>query len=823
MRPPPPPPAQDASPAGGATPPPRPPSAREGWYGALIGRGWWIVLLVALAAAVALGRHAPDLGVEAGTSVLLNEGDPDLAYYERTRAQWGYDEYAIVCVSGRDWTSAEGAALLREMAAELARAPGAARVLSLLDLPLLRQAPGAAIDLRRIVTLADPAVDHARARDELSQHTLAQGNLLSNDLRSTSLLVYLDVPADLRRLDLLRAGPEDGAPPTAEEQAERARLEAGMPAAVAEQTRRRTELVAAVRRFAEAWGARLGEPVRLSGICVINVNVVEHLRHDLRVFGLAALGFFALTFLVIYRRLRFMLLPLLTSLLPVVLIVGAMSALGMKVTIITSSLPLLLFVLLLPYTVYFVEGYLERQRLDPGESALASTVRAARAIFWPCLLSCTTTMAGFAALRTSQTRPVREFGVMLAAGMAIGLVVVFLTLPALSRPLRPLRLHGPPSPPRLRGVVRLLAGLTLRRPGAVVLGAVALLAVSAAGAARLDAQSKFTGYFRTSSEVYQGLEYVDVHMGGTTPLEVHVRGPAPGWFLTPPGLEALRAVGAYFEGVPETGNVRSLVTLVDELRKKVPGVVPLLPALAKHPRVREVMREFVDDDHDLACVLVRMRETAPTLDRARILAGLRGHLASRPELAPATTRVTGVFLLYENMLATLLSTQRESFLWVIAAILAMVLLLFREVLTSLLVVGTQVLPTFVTLGVMGWAGIPLDLVTVMIASISMGVGIDASIQYAWRHRHERALGDDPAEALRRTHASVGRAIWIATTVIVCGFLVLVLSDFTPSVWLGLLNAVAMLVSQLSALTVLPALLLLRDRRRAARLSAAPPV
>jgi predicted exporter len=139
----------------------------------------------------------------------------------------------------------------------------------------------------------------------------------------------------------------------------------------------------------------------------------------------------------------------------------------------------------------------------------------------------------------------------------------------------------------------------------------------------------------------------------------------------------------------------------------------------------------------------------------------------------------------------------------------MVILLFRALVVSTLVVVTQVLPTMVTLGTMGWAGIPLDLVTVMIASISMGVGIDASIQYAWRHRFEQRGTPDPEEAVRRTHATVGRAIWIATTVIVCGFLVLVLSDFKPSVWLGVLNAVAMIVSQLSALTVLPALLFLR--------------
>lgn len=771
------------------------PSRLRRAYAALVGRGWWAVLLALAAAAVALGRHAPDLRVEAGTSSLLNEGDPDLAYYDATRPAWGSDEYAIVCVTGRDWVSPEGADLLGQMVAELSTAPGADHVVSLLDVPLLRQEPGTKLDLGRLRTLRDGTIDHARAREELLQHRIAQGNLLSADGRSTSILVYLAGTTSPPQ-----GPPAAPAPGSAPEEAGAG----AQPAA----------LVNAIRRIAAAWGGRLGSPVRLSGICVINVNLVEHLRHDLRVFGLAALALFLLTFLLIYRRVRFVLLPLVASALPVVLIVGAMAASGMTITIVTSSLPLLLFVLLLPYTVYFVEAYRERQRLEPSESGPASTLTAATAIFWPCLLSCTTTMAGFAALRTSLTRPVRDFGVMFAVGMALGLLTVFLAVPALSHPLRKPR---PPSPARPRGplgLVRVFAELSVSRPVAVVLAATLVLGASLAGMLRLTAQSKFTSYFRTGTEVYQGLEFVDQHMGGTTPLEIHLSSPEKRFFLTPRGLSAIAAAGAYFEGIPEAGSVRSLAVLVSELEKKNPKAAAALPLLVRIPIVRAATSEFVQPDGDVARVVVRMRETAPTLDRERVLGGLRAHLASRPELAGVTTRVTGVFLLYQNMLDTLMETQRSSFLWVTGAVYLMVLLLFRELVLSTLVVVTQVLPTVVTLGVMGWAGIPLDLVTVMIASISMGVGIDASIQYAWRYRAERAAGGGPEEALRRTHATVGRAIWIATTVIISGFLVLGLSDFKPSIWLGLLNAVAMVVSQLSALTLLPALLRLRDGRHA---------
>ena len=426
------------------------PSSWSSWaqrrYEALIGRGWWVILLVLAAATVILGRHAPDLAVEAGTSALLNEGDTDLAYYDATRTDWGSDEYAIVCVSGRDWVSPEGARLLRELVHDLEGVEGTDHVLSLLDVPLLRQEPGPVLDLRKIRTLRDETVDLARARDELLHHEIAVGNLVSADGRATSALVYLKGSSGAGVAGGAAApGPTPPVPavaPSSETQDER-----------------RNAMVAGIRRVADAWGPRLGEPVRLSGICEINVNLVEHLRHDLRVFGLAAMGFFLLTFFLIYRRWRFVFLPLIASALPVVLIVGAMAASGMTITIITSSLPLLLFVLLLPYTVYFVEAYRERQLLQPAESNTTSTIEAAKAIFLPCLLSCTTTMAGFAALRTSMTRPVRDFGVMLAIGMAVGLVVVFLAIPSMSHPLGKPRPPSGGAKPGPRGVVRLMAQL----------------------------------------------------------------------------------------------------------------------------------------------------------------------------------------------------------------------------------------------------------------------------------------------------------------------------------------------------------------------------
>lgn len=744
-------------------------------YRTLIVKGWWAILLVLLAAAVLLGRHAPDIEVDASTDVLLDEDDDDLTYYEDSREAWGSDEYAIVFLTREGWIDAEGVARLRRIVAALRDAPHVESVTSVLDVPLLRQEPGPAINPAAIPTLAAGEVDFVRAREELLGHTQAVGNLITADGRSVALLAYF------------QGGPDGDS--------------------------RRRAMVAAIRELAASWAPDLAEPVRLSGTPIIHVNILEHLEHDLAVFGLASLLLFTLGFALAYRRPRFVILPIVSCLLPVLLILGAMCLLGMTLTVITANLPVLLFTLLLPYTVYFVEAWLERRAAQPDEPGADASARAAGRVWLPCLFSCATTMAAFAALATSGTVPVHDFGLMMSVGMGIGLVVVFLAIPSLARPLPPLAVAPPAPSSGSHRVVALFAAPSLRRPGLVVLAAAALLLAAVWGASRLSSQSNVTQYFREGTPVRVGLETIDRELGGTTPLEVTLTSKESGFFLKPEGLAALRAAQRYFEDLPEAGSVRSLATLVDELRKKSPQVERLMPILGRHPLVRSVTAEFSDAEYATSRVIVRMRETAPSLDRRVVLDGLQAHLDAQPELAELEVRTTGVFLLYANMLESLMRTQRETFLWVIAAIFLMLLVLFRSFVLALVVVLTQTLPALVTLGFMGWLGIPLDLVTVMIASIAMGVGIDASIQYACRFRHERAGGASLEAAIVQTHATTGRAIWIATTVIIAGFCVLTLSDFRPSIYLGLLTAVAMLMSQVAALTVLPAILRLIGRPR----------
>ncbi len=756
-----------------------------------------MILVILLGIVTFFAAWIPRLDINANTDAFLEEDSPVVSSYYETRNDWGTDEFGVVCATADDWFTEAGIARLKAIEADLKEVPYVASTMSLLDVPLLRQTPdekpGLMTLLRGVKTLRDPGIDLEAAKREHADHELTVGNLISHDGKSMNVLAYLDWSQ--------MAGKTK-----------------------AHINERRTALVHGVRKVAEKWNQELAEPVRLSGIPIIQITLYENMRKDLIVFGLASLTLFTLAFFVVYRRWRFVIIPIVCCLLPPIGVVGAMAYLGIPIGFVTSNMPVLLFVLMLPYNVYFIERYRERRRSHPDEDGLTSLLSALRAIMVPCLFSCVTTLAGFVALGASKIIPIRDFGEAMTAGMAVGVVFVFLFIAAVSAKLKGLQFEKAEKErsgrkPRL---VKLFERLALKRPAAIAATSVVVLAVAIAGILRISAESKFTSYFWPGSEVYQGLEFIDQKMGGTTWIEVILTSKTEGFFRTEAGLEALATAEAYFQDMPETGNILSLTSLRDEMRKTFRHEwFPNLKDAALMQTVNmvspDLVRQTTNSTFTTSRTTIRMKETAPTLHRQRILDGLQRYLADHADtFKDLDVQTTGVFPVYTQMLKQLLVGQKESIVYVGLAVFVMLLILFRSPVLAVIVLIPQALPAAVVLGIIGWAGIPLDLVTVMIASIAIGVGIDAAIQYTMRFRAELDATGCHETALKHAHATIGRAIWIATSIIITGFAILVLSEFFPSVWFGLFTALAMLIGQLATLTLLPSLFLLTGypKRRA---------
>lgn len=807
-----------------------------------------ILALACLAGAAALAPRVPQLlRVDSSTDSLVLESDPDAVRYDRTSLMFTSDEFVLVGLTRDDLFTPAGVAAVSSLHQQLASIEGVQGVESIVSVPLFRSyreqiSPFQALMQERSqngLRLTSPLVDLEKAKQELTDHELAAGNLVSEDGRTAGVLVTLrtlpaSVEAMATKLRLLdrkataqeRLAASEGATreaAAAELAAVEAELAAFWPTWVATEDARKQERIRIVRAVREvvATARAAGADSRASGVPAIVVEMVEAIEGDLRVFlGLSA-AFLCVFLTTVFRRPRWVVLPLLVTSATALATVGFMNLRGTRMTVITSNVPSLLLVIGLAHSIHMIVRYREYlvrfPELDPAERVL----RVARSLFWPCLFTATTTCAGFLSLYFAGSRPIIDFGVAMTVGVLLALALSFVILPGA---LMVLPQGDQGSLERSARALEGLARASLRRGKLVVGAAVALTALSVWGISKIAVEARFIDYFSPSSPIHRGLEFIDQRLGGTSGLEVILTSDEPGAFaiMNPEGparLDAAADVVAWLEARREVGAVMSYVGYVDELRKLVPGAKRSQAAtLALQALDAEALRAYVVT-HEVSVggrtiapfsglrIVARARETDPELDRAALLADLRAFLAERfPADGAVQAEVSGMFVLYNNMLQSLVGSQVVSSLVALGAIWLMLALLFRNPFAALLALVPNLLPITVVMGAMGWVGIPLDMATVMIASVSLGIGVDCAIHYLFRYREEVARDGDVAGAIARSHGSIGTSIfWTALTTVV-GFSVLVFSAILPNAYFGAFTAFAMIAALFAMLTLLPVLI-----------------
>jgi predicted RND superfamily exporter protein len=784
-------------------------------------------LLVLAAAATVL----PGFRLDADSESLTRENDPERDAYRHARLLFGSDDYVIVAWSPREpWTRASIDrldALTRDLEAlktveteSHGTQPGISRVLSPVSQPLLRSLPPeqAMKVLFAEYTLRSPDVDLARAREEMRTSAMFSGNLVSPAGDAFALLAYF---ADGPRKAALEA--RDAAARSGDAASLVAAEEALRVASDAEQARLRA-LVARVRALAERHGSDLG-PVHASGVPSIVVDMVRALEEDLVLFGVFAVAFMVAVLAISLRRLRWVLLPMGAVLTVVAVVVAATVLAGKKATVVTSNLSSLLLIVGMAHAIHIAVATREVRRDHPGLPAREVVARAVARIAVPCLYACLTTAVGFGSIAVSDLRPCIDFGLFMAAGTVLAYLVSFSFIPA---GLALLDHERPPSPPAAgataprRAPVVALGAWTLRRPWLVLVGAAVVLVASVAGLVRLKVETRFTDYFRKGSTLAEGLDFIDRRIGGTTPLEVLLEGDAPGYWLEERNFARLRGVHERLAGIPEAGNVLSLHSLRIEgeklletmfpgggSRMTLKGYLDMAEQRFGKEKIRALVADYVTEDWKTARLVFRVKETSPTLDRQALLESLRADLpgiVGPGEGPPPRAVVTGMFVLYANMLRSLVTSQEQTLGMVAAALLGMLWMLFRSFRLAVLGLVPNVLPIVLVLGLMGWLGIPLDMMTIMIASVAMGQAVDATIHYTFRWQAERRDGASPDDAVLLSHGSVGRAIFVTAFTVVGGFWVLVFSNFKPTIYFGIFTSVAMASAIVASLVLLPVLL-----------------
>ena len=829
-------------------------------------RGLALLLLGAVLLA-ALG--AQQFRIDASSDSLVVETDPALATWRAMSARYGSGEFLVVTYEP-DTPLFEAPALttLGALVDALRAVDGVEAVQSLLDVPLL-QSPPVPLDAlsEGVRTLRDPTTDRTLAQKELLESPLFRNLLLSPDGQTTALQVTL-TPDDTyesllgeRQRWLLEAESRNLTPKEEEARsAAVAALDAYKPQAAA----RQAALVAAVRDIVTQY--RRSATVHLAGVPMIADDMLRFVRSDLERFSLGVLGLLVATLAYFFRSLRWVVLPLANAALTTGLMVGLLGAAGWPITVISSNFASLLIIISISLAIHLIVRFRELEVAEPRQSLPERLEATLRSKFWPCFFTAVTTMVAFGSLVTSGIVPVVDFGWMMTVGVALALAVTFIFFPLA---VSVLPAGGTGATPRTPAFVELLGRITARHPLALVLASGLLALGAAGGISRLDVENSFLDYFAEDTEIFLGMSYVDQKLGGTTPLDVLIDFPslAPDpddpfsdpaadpfgdpfgdpvgdpfaepsgtsaeepslraspssrgfdrYWVTPARVAIVEEAEAFLNAQPETGKVLSLGTL-HALAKDFNDGRPLDGAeltlvLGAIPEAFKdtLLTPYVDTEASQVRLAVRMLESDRGLRRDAFLKRIQEDLPEALGIAPERVTLSGMTVLMNNMLQSLFDSQRNTLLAVCLGILLTFALLFRSPSLGLLALLPNVLAAALVLGLMGWIGLPLDLMTITIAAIVIGIGVDDTIHYIHRYREEVARDGDGRAALLRSHRSIGHAIFFTSVTVMAGFSILGLSNFNPTVYFGLLTALSMALALLANLTLLPALLLLAKER-----------
>ena len=800
------------------------------------------------------------LRLDASSDSLLLRGDPDLAFFRQSADKYESSEFLILTWDpDAPLLSPDSLEPLAAIVEELERVEGVQSVLTLLDVPLLESPPLSLMDLSRadsVPSLRDPSVDRDLAMTELTTSPIYRNLLVSEDgdLTAIQVLVQTDDAAEnlLDRRESLRLLQDQGTLDAAGE-AELSEVEVAYDAAQVQLSARRDQLVADVRAVAERF--RPYAHIFVGGVPMIAADMIAFVKSDLVTFGVAILAVMALALWLIFRSLKWVVIPLLSCSVSASLLLGLLAVTDWRMTVISSNSVAVLLIVCLSLSIHLVVRYRELLSTQPNLSRGERAAEAARLMLVPCLYTALTTIVAFTSLVVAGIQPVIDFGWMMTVGIVIGFFTAFTLVPALTTLIPDSGVVHPDSSDE--SFTRHFAVFVEKRGGGVLAMTAVLVMLTLVGIKNLEVENRFIDYFKEHTEIYQGMELLDSKLGGTIPLDIIVRAPEraateavateevsdfdpaddEGWgddefsedpfasefgfgsesasntshWFSLPGRQEIDQVQAIVAGREESGKVLSLATAFEVMDgiygSRLGGIELALIENSLPDDVNDALvKPYFNAEADEVRVSVRVKETSESLRRDQYLKELRQQILDDTGIAPERVQFTSLLVLYNNVLQSLFQSQIMTLGAVFLTIGLMFWALFRSLSVALLALAPNVLAAGLVLGIMGLAGIPLDIMTITIAAIVVGIGVDDCIHYLHRFRDEVAVDGDYRAAMYRSHGSIGRAMYYTTLTVVVGFAMLTLSNFTPSLYFGVLTVVAMIAAVAGALLLLPKLI-----------------
>ena len=770
----------------------------------------FVLLLITL---LSFGYFSKDFRLDASSETLLIEGDPDLQYLKEINKRYGSKEFLVLTYSPNEGMVSDSSINnLLSLKYKIQSLEWVHSVVTILDIPLLNNSEAPLEErLKSFKTLKDEDVDTEKGFKEILNSPVFRNFVISEDGKTSAVIVYI-------KKDKL----ED-----IETKSER-EIETYKNTLKKENHKNINQ----IREVIESY-ENIGK-IYLGGIPMIADDMMSFIKSDIIVFGLAVLLFIIATLWFVFRKLVWIIIPISSCFFSVLIMTGLLGLLGWKVTVISSNFIALMLILTMAMNIHMSTRFLQLRNSFPHQGNFEIISMTTSKMFWPIIYTVLTTVCAFLSLIFSGIKPIIDFGWMMTLGLITSFIITFTLLPTLLDFMS--NNNTRIEQDKDSKITSFFGKISINNKSSIFIITGLVIILSFIGISRLEVENSFINYFNKNTEIYKGMKLIDEKLGGTTPLEVILKFPDKTkvetteedefedwedgenqddekyWF-TKDKVDKIQAVHNYLDSLKAVGKVLSFSSIVDvatQLNNNKPlGTLEMGVLYSKIPESikRDIIDPYISIKDNEARISLRIIDSQDGLRRNDLINQINYDLENKLNLNKAEFRLAGILILFNNLLQSLFKSQILTLGLVMIGIFSMFMILFRNIKLSLIGVVPNFIAAFFILGIIGLLGIPLDMMTITIAAITIGIAVDNSIHYIYRFKEEFLKHKDYEKTLKICHSTVGVAILNTSITIVFGFSILVFSKFIPTIYFGVFTGIAMLLAMISVLTLLPSLIL----------------
>ena len=783
--------------------------------------------------------HAKNFNLDASSDALLLEGDPDLKYLREVNETYGSKDFLVLTYAPvSSFVEKETILNLQLLKSKIEQLTWVDSVITVIDVPLLKSTDEGLMErLKNYKTLAYPEIDRKRGFDEIINSPIYKNYVISEDGKTSGIVVYLKKDERLAEYIKVKDKYFNQSIETGLSKKEKINYKKFLNEYEEYKNLyniRNHQNIAEIRDVISKYGENA--KIHLGGIPMIADDMMSYIKSDIVVFGIGVFIFIILTLWFIFRNFKWVVMPLLGCATSVIIMIGLLGLIGWKVTVISSNFIALMLILNMAMNIHVTVRFLQLKKEFPQLTKDEAVFEASKKMMLPILYTVLTTICAFLSLVFSGIKPIIDFGWMMTLGLIVSLLVTFLLLPSL------LNLFSSNDEIDVKDTeksfITSALGSFAKNNKILIFGSALLVVIfSIVGIFKLEVENSFINYFDKETEIYKGMKKIDDDLGGTTPLNIILKFPvkkkeikeendefneweeenetnedkAKYWF-TRDKMDKIIKVHDYLDSLPEIGKVLSfgsILRVAEDLNNKELQSLEIAVLYSKIPEVikKEIVTPYISVDKDEARISLRIKDSLENLRRNDLIKKINSDLNTKLGLDKDEYKLAGVLILFNNLLQSLFKSQILTLGIVMLGIFLMFLVLFRNIVLASIGVVPNFIAAFFILGIIGLLGIPLDMMTITIAAITIGIAVDNSIHYIYRFKEEFKKINNYNKTLDRCHSTVGIAILNTSITIVFGFSILVLSNFIPTIYFGVFTGIAMLLAMISVLTLLPKLLL----------------